>query len=276
MFPVSGRWTLTARAGGSTSRLGSVRVRPPRSPLTLTEPTAIDLEPAGTLLVVENSRGRVLRVDPATGSVTVVASAMTRPYAVARAPSGAIFVSSANVLLRIGGTGATTTIAQADGDIGPVTVGANGDVYYATATRIFRLAGGAGPPLSVGGAGVQIAAPHGLAIAADGALLVADTGNNRILRIAPNGVVTGLAEIATPHGMDVAADGTIYVVEADRRRIVHLTSSGGRIGFVGPPFDLPYDVEVADDGVVYVLEAGPVGRLRRIAPNGTVTTVSGP
>jgi hypothetical protein len=218
--------------------------------------------------------------------VTGVASALARPYAVARAPSGAIFVSSANVLKRIDGTGSATTVAEADSDIGPVTVGANGDVFYSTATRIFRVAGGAGPPILVAGTGVegsggdggpavdaQISSPHGLGIAADGALLVADTKNSRIRRIV-DGVITRFATVGTPDGMDVAVDGTIYVVEADTRRIVHLTSWGTRIGLVGPPFGLPYDVEVANDSVVYVLEAGPSGRLRRIGLDGKVTTVS--
>jgi hypothetical protein len=75
--------------------------------------------------------------------------------------------------------------------------------------------------------------------------------------------------------MDVAADGTIYVIGGREQRVVHLSPSGARIGFVGPAFGLPYDVEVADDGVVYVLEAAPFARLRRIARDGTVTTVSG-
>ena len=36
----------------------------------------------------------------------------------------------------------------------------------------------------------------------------------------------------------------------------------------------PDDVEAADSGAAYLLEAGPIGHVRRIAPNGTVTTVS--
>ena len=74
--------------------------------------------------------------------------------------------------------------------------------------------------------------------------------------------------------MDVARDGTIYVIEAPAHRLVHLRAAGARIGFVGPAFGLPYDVEVAGDGTAYVLEAGPVGWLRRVAPDGTVSTVS--
>jgi glucose/arabinose dehydrogenase len=112
-------------------------------------------------------------------------------------------------------------------------------------------------------------------VAADGALLVSDTGNNRLRRIDPaTGVITAFAEVGTPDGMDVAADGSVYVVGGQDRRVVHVSASGARIGFVGPALALPYDVEAAGDGAVYVLEAGPVGYVRRIAPDGTMTTVS--
>jgi hypothetical protein len=288
VFPAAGRWALTARAGGSTSRLGSIRVRPASPvPLDLTEPTTIELEPGGTLLVVENALGRLLRVDPASGSVAIVASRLDRPFSVVRAPSGAIFVSGSNVLWRLEGT-TRAQVAEADADIGPLTLGASGDVFFTTATRVFRLAAGTGPPIRVAGTGVaggggdggpaldaQVSAPHGLATAGNGALLVADTGNDRIRRIDPaSGVITTLAQVGIPDGIDVAADGTIYVVEARTSRVVHLTASGERIGFVGPGFRIPYDVEVAPDGVVYVLEAGPSGRLKRVALDGSVTTLT--
>jgi hypothetical protein len=289
VFRRAGRWTLTARAGGATSRLGSVRVRPARpQPVSFTEPTAIDLEPAGTLLLVENNPGRVLRVDPRTGRVTVLVPSMPRPYAIVRAPSGSVYVSNANLLSRLDAGGTATTVAVADSDIGPLAVAANGDLYYSTSTRVFRLGGGGGASILVAGTGVeggagdgglavnaQLASPHGLGIAADGALLVADTGNDRIRRIdLGSGVITTLAQVPMPDGMDVGPGGTISVVDGLNRRIVQLSASGTRIGFLGPVFGLPYDVEASADGGAYLLEAGPLGRLRRVAPNGTVTTVS--
>src|SRR5215203_1901431 len=80
VFPVGGKGSLTAQAGGATSRLGSVSVRQaPRPPLVLTEPTSIAYEPAGTLLAVENGPGRALRVYPATGRVDVLASSLPQP-----------------------------------------------------------------------------------------------------------------------------------------------------------------------------------------------------
>ena len=121
----------------------------------------------------------------------------------------------------------------------------------------------------------QLSRPHGLGIAADGALLVSDTGNDRIRRIdLGSGVITTLAQVATPDGLDVGPGGTISVVDGLNRRIVRLSPSGTRVGFLGPVFGLPYDVEVTADGGAYVLEAGPVGWVRRVAANGTVTTVA--
>ncbi len=249
-FPASGRWRLTARAGGMTSRLGTVLVAP--APLVFTEPTSIALEPAGTLLLVENNPGRLLRVDPATGRVTVLVPAMTRPYAVVRAPSGDLFVSTESRVERIGPGGARTTVADAGTDVGPLAVSPAGDVYYATATQVFRLAAGSGPPVRVAGTGVeggggdggpaldaQLAAPHGLALAADGALLVSDAGNGRIRRIDPvSGVISALAQVGRPDGLDVLADGSLVVVDGQADRVVHLAPSGARLGLVGPVFTI--------------------------------------
>ncbi len=145
-------------------------------------------------------------------------------------------------------------------EIGPIAAGPNGDVYYSTATQIFRLPGGSGPPIRIAGTGeaggggdggpalnAQFSSPHGLAVAADGALLVSDRDNNRVRRIDPaTGLVTAFAPIDQPYGIDVAADGTVSVVEGSQNRVVRLSPTGARLGFVGPAFAVPYDVEVGD------------------------------
>jgi hypothetical protein len=95
-----------------------------------------------------------------------------------------------------------------------------------------------------------------------------------VRRIDPaTGLVTVFAPIDQPYGIDVAAEGTVSVVEASQNRVVRLNPSGTRLAFVGPAFAVPYDVEVGG-GVTYVLDAGPAGYIRRIAPDGTVTTIS--
>src|SRR5262245_7521758 len=291
VFSMAGLWRLAARAGGATSSLGSVRVRrPPLRPIVFTEPTSIDLQPDGTLLLVEFGPGRVLRVSPATGRLSFVVQSLVRPYAIVRAPSGSTYLSIGNLLQRLNGSGAPTTVASvAEGvEIGPIAAAPNGDIYYSTATQIFRLPGGSGPAVHIAGTGVeggggdggpaldaQFSSPHGLAVASDGALLVSDRGSDRVRRIDPTtGVITAFAPVGEPYGIDVAPDGTVYVIEGKEQRVVRLGAAGPRLGFLGPKFFNPYDVEVTADGVAYLLQAGPAGHVRRIAPDGTVTTIS--
>ena len=291
VFPKAGLWRITAQAGGATSRLGSVRVRrAPAKPLAFTEPTSIDLEASGKLLLVEFSLGVVLQVDPRTGHEIEVVSSLVHPYAVVRAPSGSIFLSVENQLLRISGDVPPTTVAEMppNVEIGPIAAAPNGDLYFSTATQIFRVPGGSGPAIHIAGTGVeggggdggpaldaQFSSPHGLAVTSDGALLVSDRGNDRVRRIDPmTGVITSFAAVGEPYGIDVAPDGTVYVVEGTTNRVVRLGAAGGRLDFLGPAFAIPYDVEAASGGIAYLLQAGPTGFIRRIAADGSVTTVS--
>jgi serine/threonine-protein kinase len=273
-FPSAGRWTLTASAGGTTSRLGSVQVREPApTPLTFVWPTSVGVEPDGSVLVVENGLARVLRIDPATGTSATIGASVPKPYAVAQAASGSIYVSGGSGLFRIDGANTPVAVAEIASGIGPIAVAANGDVFYATETQVFELARGAGRPVPIGEA--NLSAPHGLAVAADGALLVSDTGEDKLLRIDPaSGATTTLASVGSPRGLDVAADGTIYAVDSTAKRVVHLSAAGAALGFDGPVLTDPYDIAFAPDGALYVVDTAESGHIRRVARDGTVTTLS--
>lgn len=274
-FPTAGRWTFGAQAGGTRVRLGSVRVRARLVPLSLTWPTSVEVDHAGSLLVVENGiegvGARVLRLARGTHKPTVVARAV-HAYSVAVAPSGAVYLSAGHSLLRLDGKGGTSTVAQAGGDIGPVAVAANGDVYFETETQVFKVAGGTGAPVLVTG---QLSGPHGLAVTGDGGLLVSDTGHGRVERVdLTTHQVETWGDITRPAGIAIAADGSVYVVDASTHRVVHLLADGRRLGSVKHIFDDPYDVATAADGSVYVVESLLSGRLYRVAPNGSTTVVS--
>jgi sugar lactone lactonase YvrE len=275
VFPTAGRWAFGARVDGARVRLGSVRVRNRTVPLTLTWPTSVAVDHDGSLLVAEGGNetgnGRVIRIDPTTGRTTVIAR-VDEAYSLAIAPAGAIYLSAALQLLRLDGAGGTTVAAQSDGDIGPIAVAANGDVYFETATAVWKVAGGTGEPTQVAD---QLSAPHGLAVTGDGSLLVADTGNGEVKRI---DVTTGQAEtwgqISEPRGIAIAPDNTVYVVDASTHRVVHLMIDGRPLGSVPHVFHDPYAVATAADGSVYVVDTSVSGRLYRVAPDGTTTVVS--
>lgn len=274
-FPTAGRWTFGARAGGTRVRLGSVRVRARLVPLSFTWPTSVDVEHDGSLLLVENGidgvGARVLRLARGTHKPTVIARA-DHAYSIAVAPSGATYLSAGHSLLRLDGKGGTTTVAQAGGDIGPVAVAGNGDVYFETAMQVFKVAGGTGASVLVTG---QLSGPHGLAVTSDGGLLVSDTGHGRIERVdLKTHHVETWGDISRPAGIAIAADGTVYVVDASTHRVVHLLADGRRLGSVKHVFDDPYDVATAADGSVYVVDSLLSGRLYRVAPNGATSVVS--
>jgi sugar lactone lactonase YvrE/murein DD-endopeptidase MepM/ murein hydrolase activator NlpD len=141
-----------------------------------------------------------------------------------------------------------------------VAVDEAGNIYIADAgdnNRIRKLTpGGATSTLAGGkegfadgpGAQARFNTPSGIAIDAQGNLYVADTGNNAIRKVAPDGAVSTLAG----SGVAGTADG-----------------KGREAQFNGP-----VGVAVGEDGVVYVADTYN-DAIRRIAPDGTVTTIAG-
>jgi len=262
VFPRTGVWTLTARAGSALSRLGSVRVRP--APLVFDQPTGVAVGRNGSLLVVEFGRHRLLRVDAATGRAVQVAK-LVKPWGVAMAPSGSAYVSDLRWLKRIDAGQAPQVVATvaAGVEIGPVAVAPNGDVFYSTASAVYRLPHGAGPTQQLA-AGTPLSSPHGIAVAADGSVLLSDTGNGVVRRIDSAGAVTAFASVGNPRGIAVAPDGSVYVASGDEHRVVHLSAAGQRLGVVGPQLTDAYALAVARDGTVYADDIG-AGVIRRIS-----------
>ncbi|HEY1092443.1 MAG TPA: SMP-30/gluconolactonase/LRE family protein [Burkholderiaceae bacterium] len=144
--------------------------------------------------------------------------------------------------------------------------------------------------------------PSGLAIDAGGNLIVADSGAHRILRISPAGQVSSIAgtgkpgfregreqaQFDTPMAVAVAADGAILVADAFNDRIrriapdgeVTTLAGGARPGYVDGPgeqarFDTPNGIAIDAAGNVWVADTRN-DAVRRIAPDGEVTTVLRP
>jgi sugar lactone lactonase YvrE len=136
-----------------------------------------------------------------------------------------------------------------------------------------------------------------------GNVYVADYGNNRIRRITPGGVVTTLAgslsntsgstdgtgtnaSFNIPTGVAVDSAGNVYVADFGNHRIRKITPTGVVSTLAGSSqgstdgtgtnasFNYPHGVAVDSVGNVYVADQVN-NRIRRITPEGVVTTLAG-
>jgi sugar lactone lactonase YvrE len=202
------------------------------------------------------------------------AASFSDPFGVAAAQDGSIYVADAGEAQRV-------RRIRADGS---VSTFAGGGLGYADGR----------------GTSARFNTPSGIALTRDGILYVADTGNNAIRRITPDGMVSTVAGGLSPGYVDgdraaarfngpvgVAVDSSGRVIVADtyndRIRAVQpdgtVVTVAGSVdpGYADGPaaaarFDTPCGVTVDRRGTIYVADSGN-GLVRTISPDGIVNTV---
>ena len=107
--------------------------------------------------------------------------------------------------------------------------------------------------------------PHDAEFDAQGRLLIADTGNDRIaiftVRGANADLVGELKGLEGPGGVAVAGDGRVLVTNTRSATLSvfrdgRIGRSIGRYGSRDGEFSHPHDIDIAADGTVYVVDSG--------------------
>ena len=174
------------------------------------------------------------------------------------------------------------------------------------AGAVSTLAGTAGVSGHADGIGAQasFSGPVGVANDSEGNVYVADYGNNTIRKITPNGAVTtfaGTAGVAgnadgvganasftSPYAIATDSAGNVFVAEMPSHTIRKITPAGvvttlagkagepGRANGIGADASFTFPRGVATDkaGNVYVADYGN-DTIRKVTPNGVVTTIAG-
>jgi sugar lactone lactonase YvrE len=176
-----------------------------------------------------------------------------------------------------------------------------------TAGQVTTIAGTSSEPGGFAngtGAATLFNFPQALAIAANGSLYVADTGNNLIREVTQSGIVTtaagtivtagsadgtgAAARFYGPQGVALGGDGNLYVADFNNNLIRKVTADGlvttlaGTAGVGGSAdgtgsaarFDGPDGIAVDGSGNLYVADAFN-NTIRKVTTSGIVTTLAG-
>ena len=215
-------------------------------------------------------------------SGAAVAAQLNSPMGIAVDAAGNLFVADrdASVVRRIAANGTITTVA------GNGTAGFTGDGGAATSA--------------------QINGPFGVAVDSTGNLFIADTGNEVVRRVTPDGTMWTVAGTGTrgfmgdggaarsawlngPEGVAVDSAGTLYIADTFNGRIRRMGTDGvistvagvGSTGVYrgdgGPAqnaaLSLPTDVAADGGGNLYIADFGN-SRIRLVS-GGIISTVAG-
>jgi sugar lactone lactonase YvrE len=194
-------------------------------------PTSVAVDGAGNVYVADNADSTVRKITP-DGVVTTLAG-------------------KAGSIGRNDGTGADAQFNSPRG----ITADAAGNVYVADEGSanirkitpqgvVTTLAGVAAKPGDTDGAGAEarFGSPRGLTVDAAGNVFVADTDNNLVRKIAPDGTVSTVAgsagktgdsdgtgseaSFSAPRGIAVDAAGNVFVADSDNNSIRMVTPAG--------------------------------------------------
>lgn len=126
-----------------------------------------------------------------------------------------------------------------------------------------------------------LAYPAGIATDRGGNLYLADTGNDRIQKLSPQGVPlvawgvkgSGPAQFRSPDGLALDGQGNIFVADTHNNRIQKLSPRGkplaqwGTYGSGPGQFSLPEDVALDGRRNIYVTDSGN-NRIQKLSPGG--------
>lgn len=265
-------------------------------------PTGLAVDTLGALYIADPSAADVVKI-PATGPSVVLLNAAVQD--VVFSPDGNLYASVGNTVLRVDAAGAVTAHAGggslAYGDSGSATqarlnhpsgvaTDSSGNLYIADRdnNRIRRVStdgtittvAGTGASGNAGDGGLatdaQLNAPSSVSVDAAGNLYIADTGNQRIRKVTPDGHILAATNLGLLSPVYVIPDssGNIYIADAVAGKILKASANNGVPATVLTGLASPRGLALDQTGNLYFTEAGGAG-VSRLAPNGAVTSLGG-
>jgi DNA-binding beta-propeller fold protein YncE len=279
-----------------------------RGPAQLSGPRGVAVDPAGRLLVSDTIGNRIETFAAGsnvyTGRWTLTGgfkATFGSPAGIGVDPHGSLYVADegnerlvhlwgdATYLSEIGGP-ADVGGAQLSGAASVAVDARTGDAYVADAghnrvlvyspqgSLLARWGAAAGDGTAGSGSG-EFNHPQAVAVDGAGQVYVADTYNNRIVRLASGGEVLGIwgsagsgdGRLRSPSGIAVDGAGAVYVLDGENNRVERFDANGRFLGKWGQrgtgvgEFSKPVGLAVGCNGDVYVADTFN-NRVQRFTP----------
>jgi alpha-tubulin suppressor-like RCC1 family protein len=263
---------------------------------SLQQPWSATVDGSGNLFIGDTGNIRVRRVDP-FGIITTFAGNGSLAYCGDSGPAVLAGLDMPNA----------------------VTMDLAGNVYFSDQGGRVRRVDTFGVITTVAGNGIQayngdgiqawlasLQNPGGLVVDTLGNLYIADSGNHRIRKVDPAGIITTVAGNGTsgyngdgfpavfatlnnPTGLAIDGIGNLYIVDRDNNRIRKIDTAGnistvagnGEQGYNGDylsaisaRLNQPFSAAMDSSGNLFISD-GLNGRVRKVDQSGTITTVAG-
>jgi len=281
---------------GGNGRAGYSGDSGPATSAQIFEPWAVAVDGQGNIFVADAGNRRVREIST-DGNINTVAGGgsinirdgspatsapIGVPTAVAIDPQGNFFISDQtyNRVWKVSPAGSIATAA------GSGTAGYSGDGGPATSAQIWG--------------------PTGVAVDSQGNLFISDSGNDRIRKVSPGGIITTVAgnggvgysgdggpatsaQLWAPEGLATDGQNNLFIADTANSRIRKVSPGGiittvagaggfGNSGDGGPAIsaqlDFPSAVAVDQQGNIFIADLNN-DRIRKVSPTGTITTVAG-
>lgn len=251
----------------------------------LNAPAGLAIDGQGVLYIADAGLHSVSRLS--NGKLEALLSSFGTVTSIALDPAGFLYAAGGDRVAVISPTGEVSTIYTPADEVAIDSSGRILTVAFRQVRALFArttttiLAGSAKGAFAGDGGPKEQARfhrPTGLIREEAGSVLVADSGNGRVRRISADGVVSTVAILGEPAYFVFDASSRLFVSDA-KTGTVYATNSEGRLlpfskGTGAKPFRSPSGLAFDARGDLYVADTGN-GLIRKVTPDGFVTTVAG-
>lgn len=293
----AGAMTAVAGTGASGTGGGSGLA----TQAQLSYPTALGLDRNGSLYIADSQNHAIRKV---TAGIISTFAHVTTPTGLIIDGFGTVYVADPAVgqILTFPVNGKPAVYSVAALDLG---FGSDGYLYASQGQSVIRVAYSGASTIVAGGGSLAsgdqgpatnalLQGPNGVAVDTVGNMYVADQGNHRIRKVAPDGTISTIAgtgeigdlgdgglaaqaQLSSPSSVTVDTFGNLYIADTGNHRIRKVNPVGVILPVSFPNLNTPVYAAADSGGNIFVADAGVSsgnGAILKRTPAGAITQLA--